>query len=88
MKYNNELRKAIKTSAKPMFLHSNMLEEVEKINKDERKIVTKPNKMKVLVWHERWKEIHDRETEFNKYQKTAYLLVIGQCSSALRAQCK
>ena len=38
------------------------------------------------MWQELWKEVHDRKVEFNKYQRTTYPLVMGQCSPALRAQ--
>ena len=33
-----------------------------------------------------WKEIKDLEKEFIKYEKTAYPVVVGQSSPALRAQ--
>ena len=42
--------------------------------------------MEVFLWKENWKETKDLEKEFIKYLKTAYPVVVGQCSPALRAQ--
>ena len=63
-----------------------MPEETKKVGKDGNITVVKPNEMEIFMWWELWKEVHNKKVEFNKYQRTAYPLVMGQCSPAIRAQ--
>ena len=42
--------------------------------------------MEAFMWRKWWEATNELEKEYNEYQKTAYPLVLGQCSQALRAQ--
>ena len=56
------------------------------IDKEGNEVKGKLNKMDVFMWKENWKIAKDLNKKFTKFQKTAYPLVIRQCSPALRAQ--
>ena len=38
------------------------------------------------MWKKHWDRVNTQETEYNKYQRTVYPLIMGQCSPALWAQ--
>ena len=41
-----------------------------------------------LTKHKKWKKASETEQEYEKYQKTAYTLIMWHCSMALHAQLK
>ena len=38
------------------------------------------------MWRKKWEKANDREHKYEKYQETAFPLVMGQCFPALQAQ--
>ena len=86
MKYNNELKKAILMLTESAFTYPEMPQGMIEMDKEGNKVITKPNHMEVPMWCRRWEATNKIENEYKKYQKTAYPLVLGQCSLALQAQ--
>ena len=86
MKYNNKVGDAIRNLKHPTFIYLEDPEERFVLDKDGNKVYQPPDEIKVFMWKKQWEKISSHETDYLKYQKTAYPLVLEQCSPALLAQ--
>ena len=85
IKYNNEVGDIVRTLMKLSVKYPTMPVGKKSIDKEWNEFKERPNDMEVFMEGD-WKIANNLEKEFVKYQKTAYPLVIGQFSPALRAQ--
>ena len=69
-----------------MFTFPDMSEEKVVIDKEVNQIVEKPNDLKVFMWKRQWDGVNTSETEYKKYQRAGYPVILRQCSPALWAQ--
>ena len=86
LKYKNEVIDTIWDLWHPVFTYPEMPEEKVVIDKEGNQIIEQPNEMKVFMWYKYWDRVKSQETEYKKYQKTVYTLIMGECSLALQAQ--
>ena len=63
-----------------------MPEERLELDKDGNQVYQRPNEMMVFMWKKQWRRVDTHEAEYLKYQRTAYPIIMGQCSLALKVQ--
>ena len=86
VKCNNEVGDAIRNLKHPVFIFPEMPEDRFELNKGGNQVYQRPNEMKVFMWKKQWEQVNTREAKYLKYQMTAYPIIMGQCSPALKVQ--
>ena len=86
MAYNNEMGEAIRTLIAPIFTYPEMPQGNVEADNEQTKTYNRPNEMETFTWKRQLVGMNTLQNYYKKYQKTAYFLILGQCSPALWAQ--